>query len=81
MSDYTEHLISQAGGDGDDFPCCTTFPTPLEPGHIRTEDYTAAELFPHSTERDYWNCCQECGAAILYKWLELHVTWHNKLLP
>jgi len=76
MSDYTEHLISQAGGDGDDFPCCTTPPTSAP----RTEDWKVSELFgvPVTLE-SRGAVCHECGALVAD--LFDHVTWHNKLLP
>jgi hypothetical protein len=80
---YDEHLITQAGGNGDDFPCCSvTFPEPLEPGHIRTQDFTLDELFPDSrlVKLNYgaW-CCTECSALVNDQ--VVHVAWHNKLLP
>jgi len=48
----------------------------------RNEDWTMMELFPDDGLFQAQQSCEECGALVPYERArQIHVTWHNKLLP
>jgi len=44
-------------------------------------DFTMDEVFPTHGNGYQTHPCAECGALVNLNQMELHVSWHNKLLP
>ena len=48
----------------------------------RAEDFTMMELFPDDGLFKAQQHCEECGVLVLdERARQIHVAWHNKLLP